>query len=75
MVINHFMQIMIELNKLGNDWTISSTYMFASGNPYTAPMNQYALTYLKTVGYIHVGEKNGSRLISIYLGNGKVSME
>ena len=45
--------------KLGENWTLSSTYMFASGNPYTAPMNQYSLTMLdnKTLGYIHVGEK------------------
>ena len=50
--------------KLGENWTLSSTYMFASGNPYTAPMNQYSLTMLdnKTLGYIHVGEKNSSRL-------------
>ena len=60
---NHELKI-VGSYKLGNDWTISSTYMFASGNPYTAPMNQYALTLLdgQTVGYIHVGEKNGSRL-------------
>lgn len=50
--------------KIGKNWTLSSTYMFASGNPYTAPMNQYSLTMLddETLGYIHVGEKNGSRL-------------
>lgn len=50
--------------KLGKDWTLSSTYMLASGNPYTAPMNQYSLTMLndQSLGYIHVGEKNGFRL-------------
>jgi hypothetical protein len=38
--------------------------MFASGNPYTAPMNQFSLTMLndQSLGYIHVGEKNGFRL-------------
>ncbi len=50
--------------KLPNDWTLSSTYMFASGNPYTAPMNQFALTMLNNeeLNYIHVGDKNGFRL-------------
>ena len=38
--------------------------MFASGNPYTAPMNQFALTMLdnEELNYIHVGDKNGFRL-------------
>lgn len=50
--------------KLPNDWILSSTYMFASGNPYTAPMNQFALTMLdnEELNYIHVGDKNGFRL-------------
>ena len=46
------------------DWTFSSTYMYATGNPYTAPQNQYYLTMLdgEELSYIHVGEKNSFRL-------------
>ena len=60
---NHELKL-VGTYKIGKSWTLSSTYMFASGNPYTAPMNQYSLTMLddETLGYIHVGEKNGSRL-------------
>lgn len=46
------------------DWTFSSTYMYASGNPYTAPENQYYLTMLdgEELSYIHVSEKNSLRM-------------
>ena len=46
------------------DWTFSTTYMYATGNPYTSPQNQYYLTMLdgEELSYIHVGEKNSFRL-------------
>ncbi len=38
--------------------------MYATGNPYTSPQNQYYLTMLdgEELSYIHVGEKNSFRL-------------
>ncbi len=46
------------------EWTFSTTYMYASGNPYTAPENQYYLTMLdgEELSYIHVSDKNSLRL-------------
>lgn len=46
------------------DWTFSTTYVYATGNPYTSPQNQYYLTMLdgEELSYIHVGEKNSFRL-------------
>jgi outer membrane receptor protein involved in Fe transport len=45
-------------------WTLSSTWTFGSGKPYTAPESEYVLTLLDGTdfSYIHVGEKNGLRL-------------
>jgi ferric enterobactin receptor len=45
-------------------WTLSSTWTFGSGKPYTVPEAQYPIELLdgRTLTYIHVGEKNGQRL-------------
>ena len=45
-------------------WTLSSTWVFGSGTPYTLPESQYVLELLDgtEMAYIHVGEKNGDRL-------------
>jgi len=60
---NHELKLVASY-KFGDGWTLSSTNMFASGNPYTAPMNRFALTLLnkETLSYIHVENKNGFRL-------------
>jgi len=45
-------------------WNLSSTYMFSTGNAYTAPESQYFLEMLdgEDLSYIHVGDKNSYRL-------------
>ena len=45
-------------------WTLSSTWVYGSGMPYTIPESQYSLELLdgRTLSYINVGEKNGQRL-------------
>jgi len=45
-------------------WTFSSTFVYTTGNPYTAPESQYTLEMLdgQSLNYIHVGEKNAYRL-------------
>jgi len=45
-------------------WTVASTWVYASGNAYTAPESQYFLEMLdgEIVSYIHVGDKNSNRL-------------
>ena len=45
-------------------WSLSSTWTFATGKPYTAPESEYTITLLdgREQTYIHVGEKNGLRL-------------
>ncbi len=45
-------------------WTFASTWVYASGNAYTAPESQYFLEMLdgEIVSYIHVGDKNSNRL-------------
>jgi len=45
-------------------WTLSSTFMYATGRAYTAPESQYFLEMLdgSIFSYIHVGEKNAYRL-------------
>ena len=45
-------------------WTLSSTWVYGSGKPYTIPEAQYPIELLdgRTLTYIHVGEKNGQRL-------------
>ena len=50
--------------RLGNRWTLSSTWAFATGKPYTLPESVYTITLLDGTeqSYIHVGEKNGERL-------------
>ncbi len=42
-------------------WNLSSTWMYASGKPYTAPESEYTLTLLDGTeqSQIHIGEKNG----------------
>lgn len=49
--------------KLGS-WNLASTWVYASGAPYTAPENQYAIELLDgtTRSFIHVGDKNATRL-------------
>lgn len=45
-------------------WTLSSTWVYGSGKPYTIPEAQYPIQLLdgRTLTYIHVGEKNGQLL-------------
>ena len=45
-------------------WTASATWVFASGQAYTAPESQYTLTLAngEQTTYVHVGEINDSRL-------------
>ena len=45
-------------------WNLSSTWMYSSGKPYTAPVSEYVITLLDGTEqtYINVGEKNGLRL-------------
>ncbi|MCH7733520.1 MAG: TonB-dependent receptor [Candidatus Marinimicrobia bacterium] len=45
-------------------WSLSSTFVYSTGNPYTAPESQYFLEMLdgESLSYIHVGEKNAYRL-------------
>ncbi len=46
------------------DWSFSSTWVYATGRPYTAPEGGYSLTLLDgtTSDYFSVGAKNGLRL-------------
>jgi len=46
------------------NWNFSSTWMFASGQPYTMPESQYFLEMLdgESYSYIHVSDKNANRL-------------
>lgn len=45
-------------------WTLAATWVFASGNPYTAPESQYYIPLLDgtSQSYIHVSDKNANRL-------------
>ena len=45
-------------------WNLSSTWMYASGKPYTAPESEYTVTLLDGTEQtqIHIGAKNGLRL-------------
>ena len=45
-------------------WNLSSTWMFSTGKPYTAPVSEYTITLLDGTeqSYINVGDKNGLRL-------------
>jgi hypothetical protein len=47
-----------------NDWTLSGSFTYGSGTPYTIPESQYPLRLLdgSTLNYVHVGEKNAQRL-------------
>ncbi len=51
---------------LGADWNVSSTFIFGSGKPYTAPVSQYYIQLLNGTeySYTHVSEKNAYRLPS-----------
>jgi len=54
---------LVAARKLG-PWTVSSTWIYSTGNAYTAPESQYFLETLdgEVLSYIHVGEKNTFRL-------------
>lgn len=45
-------------------WNFSSTWIYSTGNAYTAPESQYFLEMLdgEELSYIHVGDKNAYRL-------------
>jgi hypothetical protein len=45
-------------------WTLSSSWIFGSGTPYTSPESEYSIRLLDgtSQGYIHVGDKNSYRL-------------
>ena len=45
-------------------WTLSGTWVYGSGRPYTIPEAQYPIELLdgRMLSYIHVGEKNSQRL-------------
>ncbi len=45
-------------------WRFSTTWVYGSGKPYTAPESQYQIDLLdgRQFSYISVGEKNGERL-------------
>lgn len=45
-------------------WTLSGSWVYGSGKPYTAPESEYGIELIdgSTLGYIHVGEKNALRL-------------
>jgi len=49
---------------LGRRWTLSGTWTFATGKPYTAPESEYSIQLLdgRQQGYIHVSDKNALRL-------------
>jgi ferric enterobactin receptor len=51
---------------LGSNWTVSSTFIFGSGTPYTAPISQYSIVLLdsSSMQYTHVSDKNTFRLPS-----------
>jgi hypothetical protein len=53
----------ISILELGR-WNFSSTLIYATGRPYTAPQGGYQITLLDgtTKDYISVGDKNGQRL-------------
>ena len=42
-------------------WNLSSTWIYSSGKPYTAPESEYTITLLDGTEQtqIHIGEKNG----------------
>ncbi len=46
------------------DWTLASNFIFGSGKPFSEPEGQYSVELLdgRTLNYIGVGAKNGSRL-------------
>lgn len=48
----------------GKKWAFSSTWVYGSGKPYTAPESQYQIDLLdgNQLSYISVGPKNGERL-------------
>lgn len=45
-------------------WTLSATFVYGSGKPFSEPSGQYSLSLLddRELNYIGVGDKNGSRL-------------
>ncbi|MEM6647026.1 MAG: TonB-dependent receptor [Bacteroidota bacterium] len=55
---------LVQSSRLGDRWSLSTTFTLATGKPYTTPESQYAITLLDGTeqSYIHVGQKNGERL-------------
>ena len=57
-----------EVNAVGSyrvgPWTLSATWVLGSGKAYTAPESFYVIDLAdgNTASFVHVGEKNGSRL-------------
>ena len=49
---------------LGSDWNVSTTFIYATGKPYTAPISQYSLVLLDSsvYSYTHISGKNAYRL-------------
>jgi len=47
-----------------DNWRLSATFLFASSKPFTEPSGQYSIDLLdgRSLSYIGVGPKNGSRL-------------
>jgi hypothetical protein len=54
---------LVYTRKAGN-WDFATTFVFATGKPYTAPVDQYQLTMLdgSVYSFIHVSDKNSLRL-------------
>ena len=57
-----------EVNTVANyrrgPWSLSATWIFATGRAYTAPESQYSVQLVNggVTSYVHVGEKNSFRL-------------
>lgn len=47
-----------------SDWTLAATFIYGSGKPFSEPEGQYSVELLdgRTLNYIGIGPKNGSRL-------------
>lgn len=60
---NHELKL-VGIMSPGSGWNISSTFIYATGKPYTAPISQYSLMMLDNTvhSYTHVSKKNEYRL-------------
>ncbi len=47
-----------------NRWTLATTFIYGSGKPFSEPSGKYSVELLdgRTLSYIGVGDKNGSRI-------------